>query len=41
MRNKKSNMLYYIIAIVLLLIVGCAVMLEIPLKQEQVEIVIK
>jgi len=41
MRNKKSNLVYYIIAAVVLLVIGCAVTLEIPLKQEQVEITLK
>lgn len=41
MRNKKSNILYYVVAAVLVLIAVGVVMLEVPLKQEQVEIVLK
>lgn len=41
MRSRKSNMLYYILAVVLLLAIGAAVTLDIPAKQEQVEITIK
>lgn len=41
MRQKKSNLTYYIIAIIVLAAVGFVVLHEIPLKQEHVEEVIK
>ena len=41
MRNKKSNMIYYIIAATLVLAVCGAVVLEVPLSQEHVEQTIK
>ena len=41
MRNKKSNVIYYVLAIVLLLAIGAAVTLDFPIKQEQVEVTIQ
>lgn len=43
MRNnaKKSNILYYIIAAVLILAVVAAIFMEVPLHQEHIEQVIK
>lgn len=41
MRNKKSGLFYYILAAVILLIIGGTVMLEVPLKQEHVEVTLK
>ncbi len=41
MRQKKSNLIYYIVAVLLLAAVGFVVFHEIPLKQEHVEEVIK
>lgn len=41
MRQKKSNLIYYIIAVVLLAAVGFVILHEIPLSPEHVEEVIK
>lgn len=41
MRNKKSKLIYYIIAAVFAAAVGCVILLEVPLKQEHIEQVIK
>ena len=41
MRQKKSNIVYYIVAAVLLLVVGLIVFTEVPVKIEHVEEVIK
>lgn len=41
MRNKKSNLIYYIIAAVAILAIAAAVFMEVPLQQEHIEQVIK
>lgn len=41
MRQKKSNLIYYIIAAVVLAAAGFVVLHEIPLAQEHVEEVVK
>lgn len=41
MRNKKSKVIYYILAVILLLAIGAVVTLDFPVKQEQVEVTIK
>ena len=41
MRQKKSNIIYYVIAAILLLNVGLVIFTEVPIKIEHVEEVIK
>lgn len=41
MRQKKSNLIYYIIAAVVLAAVGFVVLHEIPLTPEHVEEIVK
>ena len=41
MRNRKTHLLYYILGAIIILIIGGTVMLEVPLKQEHVEITLK
>ncbi len=41
MRQKKSNIVYYIIAAVLLLAIGLVIFTEVPMKIEHIEEVIK
>lgn len=41
MRQKKSNLIYYLIAAVLLAAIGFVVLHEIPLSVEHIEEVIK
>lgn len=41
MRNKKTNLMYYIIAAVAVLVIAATVFMEVPLSQEHVEQSIK
>jgi len=41
MRQKKSNLVYYIVGAVLLAVVGFVVLMEAPMPEEQIEEEIK
>jgi hypothetical protein len=41
MRNKKSNLIYYLIAIIFIAAIAGVIVMEAPLKQEQVVQTIK
>ncbi len=41
MRQKKSNLMYYVVAVLLVAAIGFVVFHEIPLKQEHVEETVK